>query len=217
MASIYSLYAKRRDANQDYNNEREGRLAALQRQTMMDERQGRMDAQGDIDFGNKQFDRSTEINNIEKKKQLVQRIAALPEGTTLTEQLNATLTKARMAEADGDLTTAKFYYDLVEQRKPKEFGPGSSGPPTKIQEYEYAKAVNGYKGSLADWLTLGPNVMANAMAPLRSAQTGNIKAENDYNLPAAKSSSVTVTVGGKTYSFPDNKSANKFKMHAGAK
>lgn len=60
--------------------------------------------------------------------------------------------------------------------------PKPEGKPTKVQEYEYAKA-NGYKGTLEQYVTLGPTIMAAAQAPLRNAQTANIYAENDYNLP----------------------------------
>lgn len=52
----------------------------------------------------------------------------------------------------------------------------------KITQYEYAKQ-NGYKGTFEQFVTLGPTIMAAAQAPLRSAQIGNIEAENAYNLP----------------------------------
>ena len=56
------------------------------------------------------------------------------------------------------------------------------GKPTKVQEYEYAKA-NGYKGTLEQYVSIGPALMAAAQAPLRSAQVDNINQENAYNLP----------------------------------
>ncbi len=56
----------------------------------------------------------------------------------------------------------------------------------KIKQFEYAK-LNGFKGSFADWVAIGPNIMAGAMAPLRAAQVRNIEAENDYNLPPPRS------------------------------
>jgi hypothetical protein len=55
----------------------------------------------------------------------------------------------------------------------------------KIEQYQYARA-NGYKDSFEQFVTLGPTIMANAQAPLRQAQIGNINAENDYNLPAPR-------------------------------
>jgi hypothetical protein len=56
------------------------------------------------------------------------------------------------------------------------------GKPTKVQEYEYAKA-NGYKGTLEQYVSIGPALMAAAQAPLRNAQIDNIVQENAYNLP----------------------------------
>ncbi len=56
----------------------------------------------------------------------------------------------------------------------------------KIKQFEYAK-LNGFKGSFADWVAIGPNIMAGAMAPLRAAQVENIEAENAYNLPPPRS------------------------------
>lgn len=91
-------------------------------------------------------------------------------------------------------------------------------PDAKIAQFEYAKA-NGYKGSFDQFVTLGPSIMAGAMAPLRNAQIGNILDENAYNLPPPRRSQggggVSVTAGGKTYTFPDQKSANNFKLKAG--
>jgi len=66
-------------------------------------------------------------------------------------------------------------------------GPAKENKPaTKIEEWEYAKKNNGYKGSLADWVSIGPSIMAGAAAPLRQAQVDNIQAENAYNLPAPR-------------------------------
>lgn len=87
---------------------------------------------------------------------------------------------------------------------------------SKIKQFEYAKA-NGYKGSFQEFVTLGPTIMAGAVAPLRNAQIENIQRENDYNLPKPKpmaSSPYTVTTpDGQVFSFPDQKSANNFKMN----
>ena len=98
-----------------------------------------------------------------------------------------------------------------------------SDKPTKVQEYEYAKA-NGYKGTLEQYVSIGPSIMAGAMAPLRQAQVENIQAENDYNLPPPvaprprpPAGGVSVTAGGKTYTFPTAAAANQFKAQAGIK
>lgn len=111
----------------------------------------------------------------------------------------------------------------AETMRPLYEGPQDAAKtPTKVQEYEYAKA-NGYKGTFDQYVTLGPTIMAAAQAPLREAQIENITRENEYNLPpaprprAGASGPVTVTVGNRTYSFPDQKSANNFKMKAGVK
>ena len=95
--------------------------------------------------------------------------------------------------------------------------PKDDKPDAKIAQFEYAKA-NGYKGSFEQFVTLGPSIMAGAMAPLRAAQIGNIVDENAYNLPPprrAQGGGVSVTAGGRTYNFPDQKSANNFKLKAG--
>ena len=92
--------------------------------------------------------------------------------------------------------------------------------PSKVREFEYAKA-NGYKGTLADWVAIGPTITAGALAPLRDAQIANIQQENAYNLPPpvqaprAAGGSVSVSAGGKTYTFPNQAAANQFKKQAG--
>lgn len=94
------------------------------------------------------------------------------------------------------------------------------GKPTKVQEYEYAKA-NGYKGTLEQYVSIGPSIMAGAVAPLRQAQIDNINAENAYNLPPpvaprpAAGGGATVSAGGKTYTFPNAAAAAAFKKQAG--
>ena len=91
----------------------------------------------------------------------------------------------------------------------------------KIKQFKFAKE-NGYQGTFAQFVTLGPAIMAGAMAPLRDAQVQNIQAENDYNLPQlprprAATGGASVTVGGQTFSFPNQAAANSFKLKAGVK
>lgn len=92
----------------------------------------------------------------------------------------------------------------------------------KITQYEYA-VRNGYKGSFDKFITLGPEIMAAAAAGLRNAQTANIIAENDYNLPPPRAAApqqsgvVVVDPTGGRHVFPDQKSANNFKLKAGIK
>ncbi len=94
--------------------------------------------------------------------------------------------------------------------------------PTKVREYEYYKA-NGGKKSFEEFITLGPTIMAGAVAPLRAAQVASINDKNAYELPPplapkpAGGSPVSVTAGGKTYTFPNQAAANSFKMKAGIK
>jgi hypothetical protein len=91
-------------------------------------------------------------------------------------------------------------------------------PSAKIQEFMFAKA-NGYKGSLEDYVAIGPTIMANSQAPLRAAQASNIIEENRYNLPPPQppTGGVSVTVNGKVINFPNQAAANKFKFAAGIK
>lgn len=109
--------------------------------------------------------------------------------------------------------------------KPVAYGPtkraADSEDDAKIKQFKFAQA-RGYKGSFEQFVVLGPALMAAAAAPLRDAQIGNINAENAYNLPppiaptprpAAGGSSVSV--GGKTYSFPNAAAAAAFKKQAG--
>ena len=93
--------------------------------------------------------------------------------------------------------------------------------PNSWQEYQKAKMEDGYKGTYAQFKTLGPTITAGALAGLRDAQIGNINAENAYNLPPSrenvKPAGVSVTAGGRTYTFPDQKSANNFRLKAGVR
>jgi hypothetical protein len=98
--------------------------------------------------------------------------------------------------------------------------PKSDSSDAKIQQYEYAVKNNGYKGTLADFISIAPNIMANAQAPLRNAQVSNIYEENAYNLPPPRKPSggpVTVMTPQGTFSFPNQAAANSFKMKAGIK
>lgn len=91
----------------------------------------------------------------------------------------------------------------------------------KIKQFKFAQA-RGYKGSFEQFVVLGPALMAAAAAPLRDAQVGNINAENAYNLPPPvapaprpAAGGASVSVGGKTYSFPSAAAAAAFKKQAG--
>lgn len=96
------------------------------------------------------------------------------------------------------------------------------GKPTKVQEYEYAKA-HGYKGTLEQYVSIGPSITAGALAGLRNAQIDSIVAKDEYTLPQPvaprprQSGGATVTAGGKTYTFPNSAAAAAFKKQAGIK
>ena len=85
-----------------------------------------------------------------------------------------------------------------------------------IKNYEYA-VKHGYKGSLTDYIQIKPQAMMPvAMGNLAVAQ-GRLESdrrEDDYKLPA-QTPKFSVSVGGKTYSFKDQKSLNNFKSKAG--
>ena len=98
--------------------------------------------------------------------------------------------------------------------------PADSEDDAKIKQFKFAQA-RGYKGSFEQFVVLGPALMAAAAAPLRDAQVGNINAENAYNLPPPvapaprPAAGTSVSVGGKTYSFPNAAAAAAFKKQAG--
>lgn len=125
-----------------------------------------------------------------------------------------------------DIGAPKVYKpgDVVYQNgKPVFSVPKEPDVPSKVREYEYAKA-NGYKGTFDQFVTLGPSIIAAATAPLRQAQIENIQQENAYNLPPPPKMQpgkagmpVTVNVNGQVFAFPDQQSANNFKMKAGIK
>jgi len=108
--------------------------------------------------------------------------------------------------------------------------PAESKAPSKVQEYEYA-VKNGYKGSFADFVSIGPTISANALAAVRNAQIASInsgvqsqQAKDAYTLPPPPQAApkqmggpVTVTVGGQTFSFPSQQAANQFKQKAGVR
>lgn len=96
------------------------------------------------------------------------------------------------------------------------------GQDAKIEQYEYA-VRNGYKGSFADFVSIGPTITANALAPLRAAQIESAQANDEYRLPpprtpqprAPASAPVTVTVNGQAFAFPNQQAAQQFKQKAG--
>ena len=109
---------------------------------------------------------------------------------------------------------------LLEQGtfKPLFTNPKEDSTDPKIKQYEYAVS-RGYKGTFDQFVTLGPTIMANAAAPLRQAQIGNIYAENDYNLPPSKPPAsspggVVVQTPAGPIRFKDQAAANKFKFEA---
>jgi hypothetical protein len=89
-----------------------------------------------------------------------------------------------------------------------------------IQNYEYAVG-RGYKGSPEDWQKLGIVTQQSYLDPYRQAEEQRQNVETDYRFgrpgAPAPTGNVSVTAGGKTYYFPDQASANKFKKSAGVK
>lgn len=87
---------------------------------------------------------------------------------------------------------------------------------TNMKDYKFSQTIQGggFKGSFEDFLAIKPSIMA-------SVGYGNLgvrRREADYNLPSTEpnqSSQLSMSVGGKTYSFKDQKSLNKFKSAAG--
>jgi len=93
-----------------------------------------------------------------------------------------------------------------------------------IKGYNFARTPEGgnFQGSFQQYLQIKPS----AMMPIQQAQLGiaqdnlGIKQrEADYSLPSAPKAakSFSVSVGGKTYTFPDQKSLNNFKLKAGVR
>lgn len=99
-------------------------------------------------------------------------------------------------------------------------GDDSGGGTNDIKNYEYA-VKNGFKGSMIDFMRVKPQ----AMMPIQMANLGiaqeNLglkQRESDYSLPSVKkpsSAGFSISAGGKTYSFKDQKSLNNFKIKAG--
>lgn len=97
--------------------------------------------------------------------------------------------------------------------------PAEDKTDSKIKQYEYARS-NGYRGSFADFVAIGPSITAAALAPLRNAQIDSIQGNDAYKLPPPPPQTtgpVTVTVNGQAYQFPNQSAANSFKMKAGIK
>jgi hypothetical protein len=100
--------------------------------------------------------------------------------------------------------------------------------PDKVRQYKYAKE-SGFNGEFEDFL----RIPQDAMMPYYMGQLGVQQANSDnaatntfYNTgsgraapkkPTSSAAGVTVNVGGKTYSFPNQKAANNFKMKAGVR
>ena len=88
-----------------------------------------------------------------------------------------------------------------------------------IQNYEYAVS-RGYQGSPEDWQKLSIVTQQGYLDPYRQSEDIRASRENQYKYGTptpTPSGNVSVTAGGKTYYFPDQASANKFKKSAGVK
>ena len=127
MASLYSLYAKRRDANQEYNNEQEGKLASLQRQAMMDERQKQADMMESGRYANEQVDyaekKNKEAQATISQRNMMSEIGALPPATNTQSAMERALRMGQIAEQSGDLDSARKYYDTAEKFRDKPVQP----------------------------------------------------------------------------------------------
>jgi hypothetical protein len=94
------------------------------------------------------------------------------------------------------------------------------GDPTPdIKNYEYAKK-QGYDGDITDFIRIKPQAMypiAAANLGIAQQRLGLDQAESEYKLPAKSkpARNFSVSAGGKTYTFPDQKSLNNFKLKAG--
>ncbi|MFA6040279.1 MAG: hypothetical protein WC733_02130 [Methylophilus sp.] len=93
-------------------------------------------------------------------------------------------------------------------------------PTPDIKNYEYAKR-QGYKGDITDFIKIKPQAMypiAAANLGIAQQKLGIDQAQADYSLPKpakSKPSGYSISAGGKTYTFPDQKSLNNFKLKAG--
>ena len=136
MASLYSTYANRRDANRDYNDRQEGRLAALQRQAMMDERQAGMDAMDKTRYANEQVDYAEKKNKMAladvSRREMMNRISTIPQDAPPQQRLYGA---AKIAEEFGDFDTAKGYYSEAEKLNVR---PGQEVRKDKILEWKDA-------------------------------------------------------------------------------
>ena len=102
-------------------------------------------------------------------------------------------------------------------------GASSSGgdDTTDIKGFRFAKSPEGggFKGTFQQYLQIKPELMAQVAAGQLAVAQGNLgnnTAKTDYEIaPKPKSSGYSVNVGGKTYTFKDQKSLNNFKLSAG--
>lgn len=120
------------------------------------------------------------------------------------------------------------FKDLISNQK---YSPKAAKDPNKWREYLLAQTPQGgsFGGTFEDYVAISTNILVKAMAPLRGEQTRTLSHDDwvrdqrdRYELPrqdhaplVSKVKGFTVNVGGKTYTFPDQKSANNFKLQAG--
>ena len=93
-----------------------------------------------------------------------------------------------------------------------------------IKGYQFARSPEGggFKGSFQEYLQIKPSIMAGIAGGQLAVSQGKLAndiREANYNLPSQNKTTAnySVSVGGKTYSFPDQKSLNNFKIKAGVR
>lgn len=146
MASLYGRYADRRDSNNAYNDEREGRLAALQRQAMMDERQATRDTMQDkrqeqeheynkwrMDKEGRNYSREEERQareenekaaKLQKKMAIAAEINKLPPAVDRDSAFKRSLSAADISLRSGDEEGYQLHMKNAQEYKPVEFQPG---------------------------------------------------------------------------------------------
>lgn len=97
-------------------------------------------------------------------------------------------------------------------------GDGKELDTTDIKGYNFAKTPAGgsFKGTFKQYMQIKPQ----AMMPYQMANLEKDKDVAAYKLPPKQSSKVqsfSVTVDGQTFTFPDKKSMNNFKLKAGVR